>query len=237
MRQRGSAIVIIIVIVAVLLAVIALAYFTSRQSQSSATQPSEKENVENNNFNKLDPKASNRKQPVLVVSPSAQPSNQPGVKTSPTAIPTSNWQTVKQGSMTIKMPIHWEANIAPHPRGGQTLMLEDTTTIDDAYPRVDVQMFKATVTTLSKEKQQLKNFGFREIGPAKFKTYNATHLSSDIPGYFFLTGNPLKKDVTKQLYLFETKGMIYLVDYAYYKDSNIAEVTQLLEAVTDTLLL
>lgn len=160
-----------------------------------------------------------------------------GLSATPSAAPISkaDWQVVQQDTVQIKIPAHWEAKSAPVIGGGSTIMLVPKGAGNDSFPRVDIQRNLASEKNLASVKQELLRFGFKLVGPTLFLGNNAERFHMELPGRIFVTGNPGKKDVMKDLYLFAYQGTVYQVDYAYYKDTDSVTVERTLKAIIDTL--
>lgn len=131
----------------------------------------------------------------------------------------------QNNDIVLRYPSTWQIKYGRDTSGQAVNIRPNGATTEDQYPRIDILIYPASgKITMASLGALLESFGFTKSN-SNFFNRQAVKYSYVIPGSKFATGNPLKKDVVKDLYLFETPQNLYSVAYAYYKDTD-AEVVR-----------
>lgn len=149
----------------------------------------------------------------------------------PTAIP--GWQVYEDVSFHLEYPSEWTVESSRLMGGGavSTFYPKYTT---DGYPRVDVYRYtRQDHKKIAQLTQDLLASGAQK----SFGTFlgkPVTVMTWLIEGNRFVQGNSEKKDVLKDLYIFEDQGVIYEVAYAYFRDSKSQSMKAELQKIVAT---
>lgn len=90
----------------------------------------------------------------------------------------------------------------------------------DAFPRVDIMVipYRSSTQVLNLT-AQMAGAGFEKTS-VQYQGVQVAKFSSVIAGRSFYGGNPQKKDVIKDSFIFQKGSNVYEIDYSYYADSS-----------------
>ena len=142
------------------------------------------------------------------------------------------WQNNHVDDVAVSYPSDWFMTRSEIENGGYVLNLYPISRDElDGFPRVDIMVFPfKEQTQIENLISQLLGVGF-DMEPVAYQGVPAAKLSSEIAGSSFAGGNPQKKDVIKDAFIFQKAGKVFEIDYSYYKDSNQEEMGRVVSDV------
>lgn len=169
----------------------------------------------------------------------------PVIKTTPTPTPVpgmfrsikkpegrDGWQNRAVEGINLSYPNDWFMTRSEIENGGYVLNLLPIGRAEgEAFPRVDIMVFPfKDPIQVENLISQLLSVGF-EMQPVTYQGVTAAKLYSIIPGESFAGGNPYKKDVIKDTFIFQKNSDVYEIDYSYYADTNQEEMASVVSDI------
>lgn len=153
-------------------------------------------------------------------------------------IDTAEWERRSAENIELSLPPGWKAQKFKANENGYAIEITpEGKGVDDAFPRIDIMVLPyESEEQIEDLAYQVESFGFKRSS-ASFLGINAIKLSTVLKGFAFAQGNPEKKDVIKDLFIFRKGSNVYQIDYAYYVDQDRNKTEETIRGIFSTLII